>query len=102
LCKAVAAPGAAGRFFDTPMPHLLRPIVLYDGCMTHAVGEESRRPARAPHSRPEQAVERALGTEAGCGDVLQLLACVRGAVRGLMAGVMEDHVRFHVVERAKE
>jgi DNA-binding FrmR family transcriptional regulator len=46
--------------------------------------------------------ERALEEEIGCGDVLHLVAAVRGAINGLMAEVVEDHIRFHVVDPARE
>ena len=44
----------------------------------------------------------ALEAEVGCADVLQVIASVRGAMNGLMAEVMEDHIRFHVVDPARE
>ncbi len=37
-----------------------------------------------------------------CGDVLQLIAACRGAMNGLMAEVLEDHVRYHVVDPDKK
>jgi FrmR/RcnR family transcriptional regulator, repressor of frmRAB operon len=43
-----------------------------------------------------EAIERALESEVGCADVLQVIVSVRGAVNGLMAEVIEDHVRCHV------
>lgn len=43
-----------------------------------------------------EAVERALEGEAQCAEVLQLLAGARGAMNGLMAEVIEDHIRHHV------
>lgn len=43
-----------------------------------------------------EAIERALEAEAGCAEVLHLLAASRGAMNGLMAEVIEDHVREHV------
>ena len=33
---------------------------------------------------------------------LMLLAAVRGGVNGLMAEVLETHIRFHLVDGAKE
>ena len=42
------------------------------------------------------AVERALEAEIGCADVLMLVASLRGAVHGLSAELMEDHIRNHV------
>ena len=35
--------------------------------------------------------------EFGGPDVLQVIASVRGAINGLMAEVIEDHVRNHIV-----
>jgi DNA-binding FrmR family transcriptional regulator len=43
------------------------------------------------------ALERALSEESECADVLQLMAASRGALNGLMAEVIEGHVRFHVL-----
>jgi DNA-binding FrmR family transcriptional regulator len=42
------------------------------------------------------AVERALDSGSECADVLHLLAAARGAMNGLMAEVIEDHIREHV------
>ncbi|MGO4213290.1 metal/formaldehyde-sensitive transcriptional repressor [Terriglobus sp. 2YAB30_2] len=44
------------------------------------------------------AVERALTNKEDCADVLMLLAAVRGGVNGLMAEVMEEHIRHHLAE----
>ena len=66
--------------------------------MVHTVREKSKLLARARRIRGQvEAVERALESELGCGDVLQLITSIRGAVNGLMAEVIEDHIRFHVV-----
>ena len=43
-----------------------------------------------------ESVERALDVNADCTTVLQQLAAARGAINGLMAEVIEDHVRHHV------
>ena len=44
-----------------------------------------------------EAVERALSNEEEeCADTLQLLAACRGAINGLMAEVMEEHIREHL------
>jgi DNA-binding FrmR family transcriptional regulator len=45
-----------------------------------------------------EAVERALEHEIGCGDIMQLIAAARGAINGLMAQVMVDHIRVHAVD----
>lgn len=44
------------------------------------------------------AVERTLHAEDDCTDVLMLLAAVRGGVNGLMAEVLEDHIRLHLLQ----
>lgn len=48
------------------------------------------------------AVERTLSAGEDCGDQLMLLAAVRGGVNSLMAEVLEDHIRFHLTDGAKE
>ena len=47
------------------------------------------------------AVERALEAEDECPEILMQLAAVRGGVNSLMAEVLEDHIRLHLV-RGKE
>ena len=48
------------------------------------------------------AVERSLVAGEDCGGQLMLLAAVRGGVNSLMAEVLETHIRFHLVDGAKE
>jgi len=43
-----------------------------------------------------EALERVLEQESECGAVLQQIAAIRGAVNGLMAEVLEGHVREHL------
>ena len=47
------------------------------------------------------AVERALESGDECADILMLLAAIRGGVNGLMAEVLEDHVRLHIMTPEK-
>jgi len=42
------------------------------------------------------ALEKALEQEAECAAVLQQIAAIRGAVNGLMAEVLEGHLREHL------
>jgi len=42
------------------------------------------------------AIERALVADASCGDVLHLVAAVRGAVNGLLDEIIVDHLEQHV------
>ncbi|HTV64188.1 MAG TPA: metal/formaldehyde-sensitive transcriptional repressor [Bryocella sp.] len=43
------------------------------------------------------AVERALNAGDECADILMLLAAIRGGVNGLMAEILEDHIRLHMM-----
>lgn len=45
-----------------------------------------------------EAVERSLEAEAPCGEVLNLVASIRGAVTGLTAELIEEHIREHVAD----
>lgn len=72
------------------------------GAMTHAIREKQRLLARVHRMRGQvEAIERALENGAECEKVMHLLAAVRGAVTGLMAEVVEEHVRAHLVDREK-
>ena len=71
--------------------------------MSHTIREKTKLLNRVRRIRGQvEAVERALEQELGCADVLHLVAAVRGAINGLMAEVMEDHIRLHVVDPARE
>jgi FrmR/RcnR family transcriptional regulator, repressor of frmRAB operon len=47
-----------------------------------------------------EAVERALQQDAGCAAVLQQATACRGALDGLIAEVVEGHIREHVIDPA--
>ena len=67
--------------------------------MGHTVREKQKLLARVRRMKGQvEAIERALDSEAGCDQVLHLIAGVRGAMAGLMAEVVEDHVRTHLVD----
>jgi len=70
--------------------------------MTHTIREKQKLLARIRRIRGQvEAIERALDTEAGCEQVMHLLAGARGAMAGLMAEVVEDHVLTHLVDAEK-
>jgi DNA-binding FrmR family transcriptional regulator len=70
--------------------------------MTHTVTEKKKLLARVRRIKGQvEAIERALEGEAGCEPVLHLIAGARGAMAGLMAEVVEDHVRTHLVDAKK-
>ena len=48
-----------------------------------------------------EAIERALEGGSECEDILQLVASCRGALNGLMAELIEGHLRFHVLDPAQ-
>jgi FrmR/RcnR family transcriptional regulator, repressor of frmRAB operon len=70
--------------------------------MTHTIREKQKLLARVRRMKGQvEAIERALEEEAGCERVLHLIAGVRGAMAGLMAEVVEDHVRMYLVDSEK-
>jgi DNA-binding FrmR family transcriptional regulator len=70
--------------------------------MTHTIREKEKLLGRVRRIRGQvEAVERALEAEAGCEKVMHLLASTRAAMSGLMAEVIEDHVRTHLVDPEK-
>ncbi|MFG1245132.1 metal/formaldehyde-sensitive transcriptional repressor [Xanthobacter versatilis] len=66
--------------------------------MAHTIKHKTKLLARIRRIKGQaEAVERALEAEIGCTDVLMLVASMRGAINGLTAELMEDHIRHHVV-----
>jgi DNA-binding FrmR family transcriptional regulator len=67
--------------------------------MSHTIRDKQKLLNRVRRIKGQlDAVERALASEAGCANVLQLIAGCRGAVNGLMSVVIEDHIRTHFVD----
>lgn len=67
--------------------------------MSHTIEQKDKLIARVRRIRGQiEGIERALDGEAGCTEILRQLASVRGALGGLTAEVMEDHLRHHVME----
>lgn len=67
--------------------------------MSHTIVAKKKLLARVRRIRGQvEAIERALEAESGCETVMHLIAGVRGSVSGLMAEVVEDHVRTHLVD----
>jgi DNA-binding FrmR family transcriptional regulator len=70
--------------------------------MTHTIHEKKKLLARVRRIKGQvEAIERALDGEAGCEPVMHLIAGARGAMAGLMAEVVEEHVRTHLVDTGK-
>ncbi|RWP64437.1 metal/formaldehyde-sensitive transcriptional repressor [Mesorhizobium sp.] len=66
--------------------------------MSHTVRQKEKLIARVRRIRGQmEGIERALESEATCAEVLRQIASARGAMNGLTAEVMEDHLRQHVL-----
>ncbi len=71
--------------------------------MSHTVKHKSKLLARVRRLKGQvEAIERALESEAPCAEILNLTASVRGAVTGLTAELIEDHIREHISNPDKD
>jgi DNA-binding FrmR family transcriptional regulator len=71
--------------------------------MGHTVKEKNKLLNRVRRVRGQvEALERALDEEKDCVDVLHLVVAARGAMNSLMAEIIEDHIRMHVVDPDRE
>jgi FrmR/RcnR family transcriptional regulator, repressor of frmRAB operon len=70
--------------------------------MTHTIREKKKLLARVGRIRGQvEALERSLHEETDCARIMHMIAGIRGSVSGLMAEVVEDHVRTHLVDPKK-
>jgi DNA-binding FrmR family transcriptional regulator len=66
--------------------------------MSHIEKEKQKLVARIKRIRGQvDSIERSLSAGDDCADVLMLLANVRGGINSLMAEVLEDHIRLHLL-----
>jgi DNA-binding FrmR family transcriptional regulator len=66
--------------------------------MSHLDKEQTKLVARIKRIRGQvDSIERSLTSGDDCADVLMLLANVRGGINSLMAEVLEDHIRLHLL-----
>jgi FrmR/RcnR family transcriptional regulator, repressor of frmRAB operon len=71
--------------------------------MVHTIRDRPKLLNRVRRIRGQvSAIEGLLEEDADCERVLQTIAACRGAINGLMAEVLEDHVRFHVIDPATD
>jgi len=69
--------------------------------MSHTVREKTKLLARVRRIRGQvEGLERALDAEKGCSEILHQIAAARGAINGLMAEVLEEHIRTHIADPA--
>ncbi len=67
--------------------------------MAHSLKEKQKLLNRIRRIRGQlDAVERALEQDAGCAAVLQQATACRGALNGLIAEVVEGHIREHIMD----
>jgi DNA-binding FrmR family transcriptional regulator len=65
--------------------------------MTHTVKHKKLLLNRVRRLKGQvEGLERALDSENGCFTILQQISAIRGAINGLMATVIEGHVREHM------
>ena len=66
--------------------------------MSHLDKEQTKLVARIKRIRGQvDSIERSLTSGEDCADILMLLANVRGGINSLMAEVLEDHIRLHLL-----
>jgi DNA-binding FrmR family transcriptional regulator len=66
--------------------------------MSHTVHEKQKLLNRVRRLRGQiDAIERALEAEDSCTQVMALLTAARGAINGMMAEVVEDHIQMHMM-----
>ncbi|MEJ4046662.1 metal/formaldehyde-sensitive transcriptional repressor [Erwinia sp. SLM-02] len=71
--------------------------------MSHTIAGQKKLLTRVRRIRGQaDALEKALQAETPCIDILQQIAAVRGAVNGLMAEVLEGHIREHLLDEQSE
>ena len=71
--------------------------------MSHTVREKQKLLNRARRIRGQaDAIVRALEEEKGCEQVMHLIAGCRGAINSLLAEVVEDHIRTHLIDPDKD
>lgn len=65
--------------------------------MSHTAKKKGKLLTRIRRIRGQaEGLERLLNDDGDCNKVLQQIAAIRGATNGLMAEVLEDHIREHL------
>ncbi|KQY13125.1 metal/formaldehyde-sensitive transcriptional repressor [Rhizobium sp. Root482] len=71
--------------------------------MSHTSKNKTKIIARIRRLKGQlEAIERSLEAEVPCGDILNLVASVRGAITGLTSELIEEHIREHVSNPDKD
>ncbi len=71
--------------------------------MAHTVQEKQKLLNRIRRIRGQAgAIEKVIREDGDCFATLQTVAACRGALNGLMAEIMEEHVRSHILDRSRK
>ena len=71
--------------------------------LRHTVREKQKLINRVKRIRGQvAAVEELLEGDADCERAIHTLAACRGAISSLMAEILEDHIRYHVIDPASD
>jgi len=71
--------------------------------LSHTTKNKERTLARVRRIRGQvEAIERSLESETACEEILQLVASCRGALNGLMAELIDGHLRYHVLDPSQK
>ena len=77
--------------------------ILLEGQMSHTVADKQKLLNRVRRLMGQvDAIERALDSDTGCNEVMRLLTSARGAINGIMAEVVEDHIEMHMVDPGRK
>ena len=71
--------------------------------MSHTTKNKERTLSRVRRIKGQvEAIERSLESETACEEILQLVASCRGALNGLMAELIDGHLRYHVLDPSQK
>ena len=71
--------------------------------MAHTIADKQKLLNRVRRLRGQiDAIERAVESETGCTEVMRLLTASRGAINGIMAEVVEDHIHMHMIDEGRK
>ena len=81
--------------------YTIPPYLIGGVQVTHTIRDKAKLLARVRRIRGQvEALERALEAGKECAEILHQIAAVRGATNGLMAEVLDEHVRTHIADPA--
>ena len=70
--------------------------------MSHTIRDRVKLLGRVRRIRGQiEALERAIAETHECTEILQQIAACRGAVNGLMAEVLDGHIREHLIDPSR-